>query len=88
MFIYITSLFNISWMESICLNTQPYDAPPKTKKLTLKEQTNEEAGIILCMRSANERRRYIITSSLNGWAHTQNDPWRKKWKKDWTNESI
>ena len=32
------------------------------------------AGIILCMRPANERRRYIVTSSLIGWAHTQNDP--------------
>ena len=31
--------------------------------------------IILCMCPANERRRYIITSSLIGWAHTQNDPW-------------
>ena len=36
-----------------------------------------EAGIILCMGSANERRRYIVTSHLNGWAHTQNiwSPW-------------
>ena len=34
-----------------------------------------EPGIILCMRPANERRRYIVTSSLIGWAHTQNDPW-------------
>ena len=32
-------------------------------------------GIILCMRSANERRRYIVTSSLIGWMHTQSDPW-------------
>ena len=32
-------------------------------------------GIILAMGSANERRRYIVTSSLIGWAHTQNDPW-------------
>ena len=32
------------------------------------------AGIILCMRPANERRRYSVTSSLIGWAHTQNDP--------------
>ena len=31
-------------------------------------------GIILGMGSANERRRYIVTSSLIGWAHTQNDP--------------
>ena len=32
-------------------------------------------GIILCMRPANERRRYIVTSSLIGWAPTYNDPW-------------
>ena len=30
--------------------------------------------IILGMGSANERRRYIVTSFLIGWAHTQNDP--------------
>ena len=27
------------------------------------------------MGSANERRRYNVTSSLIGWAHTQNDLW-------------
>ena len=31
--------------------------------------------IILCMGPANERRRYIVTSSLIGRAQTQNDPW-------------
>ena len=31
-------------------------------------------GIILCMRPANGRRRYNVTSSLIGWAHTQKDP--------------
>ena len=30
-------------------------------------------GIILCMRPANNRRRYIIKSSLIAWAHAQND---------------
>ena len=29
---------------------------------------------ILCMRPANERRRYNVTSSLIGWAHSQNGP--------------
>ena len=29
--------------------------------------------IILCMRPANERRRYIVTSYLIGWAHIQYD---------------
>ena len=33
------------------------------------------AGIILSMGSANERRRYYVTTSLTGWTHTQNDPW-------------
>ena len=32
------------------------------------------AGIILCMRPAIERWRYIITSSLIGWARTKKDP--------------
>ena len=32
-------------------------------------------GIILGMGSANERRRYNITSCLIGWAHAQNDAW-------------
>ena len=31
-------------------------------------------GIILGMGWANERWCYIVTSSLIGWAHTQNDP--------------
>ena len=33
-------------------------------------------GVILCMRPANERRRCNVTSSLTGWAHSQNDRWR------------
>ena len=31
------------------------------------------AGIILGMDSANERRLYVVTSSIIGWAHTQNN---------------
>ena len=34
---------------------------------------NSKTVIILCMRPANERWRYIVTPSLIGWAHTQND---------------
>ena len=30
-------------------------------------------GIILCMGEANGRRRYIVTSSLIGWADTQSN---------------
>ena len=32
------------------------------------------AGIILCMHPSNDRLCYNITSSLIGWAHSQNDP--------------
>ena len=32
--------------------------------------------LILCMRLANKRRRYLVTSSLIGWAYVQNDPCR------------
>ena len=32
-----------------------------------------ESGIILCMRPANEIRRYSVTPSLIGWEQTQND---------------
>ena len=34
----------------------------------------EHSGIILYMRPANERWCYIVTSSLIGWEHRQNDP--------------
>ena len=35
---------------------------------------NNYTGISLCMRPSNERRRYIVTSSLIGWAFTQMIP--------------
>ena len=35
----------------------------------------EASEIILCLGSANERRRYAVMPSLIGWSHTQNDPW-------------
>ena len=38
------------------------------------EVRHSGTGIILYMHPANERRRYIVTSSLIGWAHAQNDP--------------
>ena len=40
------------------------------------QHNTRATGIILSMGSANERWRYIVTSSLISWAHTQNDPWR------------
>ena len=36
-------------------------------------------AIILWMRPSIERRRYIVTLCLIGWAHTQNDPWEIVW---------
>ena len=43
--------------------------------ITHRLREGKHAGINLSMRPANERRRYIVTSSLIGWAHTQNNPW-------------
>ena len=37
----------------------------------------QSPGTIVGMGSANERRRYFVTSSLIGWPHTQSDPWRQ-----------
>ena len=42
--------------------------------LVFKTIYTTEPGIMLCMRPANERRRYNVTSFLIGWSHTQNDP--------------
>ena len=36
---------------------------------------NNIAEIILWMHPANERQGYNVTSSLIGWAHSQNDPY-------------
>ena len=53
----------------------------------LKHKQCYDAGIIQCMRPANERWRYIVTSSLIGWAHTRNDPCISTVKKSWKSNS-
>ena len=59
--------------------------PPVTRAFRLQRASEcrqssyacHDTGIILWMRPANERRRYIVTSSFIGWAHSQNNPrWR------------
>ena len=52
------------------------NVPQKWQKISwdLIGISNMRSGIILCMHPANERRRYNIKSSLNGWVHTQYDP--------------
>ena len=49
---------------------------PWAKLQPFKCHSGPDAGIILWMRQPNERLRYIVTSSLIGWTHTQNDPCR------------
>ena len=39
-----------------------------------RESSKSGSGIILGIGSANEGRCYNVTSSLIGWAHTQNNP--------------
>ena len=46
------------------------------------------AGIILFMRSANGRRCHNVTSSLIGWAHSQNDTYRLLKTIGWTSIEI
>ena len=41
--------------------------------------TPVNAGLILCMRPGNERRRYIVTPSVIGCAHMQIDPGKWIW---------
>ena len=44
--------------------------------------------MILCMRPAKERRRYIVTSFLTGWAYTQNYPSRKQQRMSYLQHSL
>ena len=67
--VHVTTTTNVAW----CLV-----GPKASTNILTREAGNgiryPKSGIILCMRPTNERRRYIVTSSLIGWAHTQNDP--------------
>ena len=52
---------------------------PRMRRLWWLSLRSSHSGIISCMRHASERRRYKVTSSLIGWAHTQNDPCSLGW---------
>ena len=41
---------------------------------------DQDTGLILGLRPANERRHYFVTTSLIGWAQTYNQPWRYMWE--------
>ena len=49
--------------------------PNRHDVINIRASVQDGSRIILGMGSANERRRYIVTSSLVGWTHAQNDPW-------------
>ena len=51
------------------------DIPKYTYQTTAHRHDRSNQGIILCMRSGNKGRRYIVTSFLIGSAHTQKDPY-------------
>ena len=66
--------------ENSCLAIQLYDILPTDTpflfthhRIILFWDFDIASGIILCMRPANEIRRYSVTPSLIGWAHTQYD---------------
>ena len=50
------------------------DTIRSTKEHTPGSLVTKLVGVIPGMGSANDGRRYIVTSLLNGWAHIQNDP--------------
>ena len=64
----------LSWPFAV-INQQK---PPSQRKMPcarLREGRQMETNIYMCMRPANERRCYIVTSSSIGCTQTLNDPW-------------
>ena len=87
-------LLAVEWvlMDSCCLFTHTLQGcftdkttPGPVSVLSLKHMWKiiRNPGIIVGMGSANERRRYNVTSSLIGLAYTHNDPWVSIHNKTW-----
>ena len=66
-------------ISSYCLSKWQLLVQPMMKISSIWPHFCFSAGIILCMGPANEGRRYIVTLSLIGWTHTQNDPCQCIW---------
>ena len=64
----------LSWIITDIFCQVPVKQPCYVWMIKLRESIPDWYKDHLCMRPANERRRYIVTSSLVGWAHTQTDP--------------
>ena len=62
------------WLSAITHNYCGWLLCLQKSSTRLRTAGSTHSGRDLGMGSANERRRYIVTSSLIGWAHTQNDP--------------
>ena len=61
------------WMTNL-LSLVVYNHILIAFSLAINDFECDQIGIILCVHSAEERQRYIVASSLVGWAHIQNDP--------------
>ena len=83
--IYTTYCFSLLWQPHICLSHNMFllcycmccysvMGVWVAKMCNIIFPSMLFSGIILCMRPANERRRYIVASSVIGWAHAQ-DRW-------------
>ena len=60
----------------------------KYMKHEILQELNYEL-ISLHMCPANKRQRYIVTSSLIGWEHTQNDPCMNSlWNESWASMGL
>ena len=73
--------------ETTGLPYEIYKMGHKAQRLTILMSSTDlqmsywanNTGIILAMDWTNERRHYFVTSSLIGWAHTQNHPCNNPW---------
>ena len=64
-----------SQISTAALYPTLYNGRMEFSNMVLNIVTRNIPGTIPSLGSANERRRYVVTSSLIGWAHTQNDFW-------------
>ena len=60
----------------------------RMKAMLLTRWNRNKMADILCVRPANEGRRYTVTPSLVGWVHTHNDPWNGNFKCVFLNEEF
>ena len=57
-------------MYNIATQNKEFMLQHNTRHNNATHSCKHDTGLILGLRPANERRRYFVTTSLNGWAQT------------------